>query len=126
MVICNEGSIARSATVHARALTCPLPVCNDSRFTLTAWRRDGDADEIWGSWFFYIRPRFKPRIRFVRSSWGHGRLTVYGVLGVLTDATISLADDMPIVIRARLFLDGGRGDTVRSAVTAQGNGNFQL
>ncbi|MDP2716591.1 hypothetical protein [Rheinheimera sp.] len=120
---------------EARVFHCTLeldediirPGCNnDSGFLLTAWRRGGEADEIWGSCFYHIRPRFKTRIELLRGSWFHGRVMIYGHVQALTDEPLNLNEDMPLYVRIRLLPDG-KGDMVRwRTVQMQSNGSFEL
>ncbi len=59
------------------------PGCtNDQGFRLTAWRIAEDADERWGSCFYFVRPRVRTKVRIVRASWYESQLSVYGVLSL--------------------------------------------
>lgn len=102
---------------QARVFNCTLeldrdviePGCDsDSGFLLTAWRRDGESDARWGSCFYFIRPRFRTKIELQQGSWYHGRVLLSGFLQALTDTPIDLSDDMPLVARIRLLVDGGQ------------------
>jgi hypothetical protein len=120
-------------TGEARVFNCTLeldetvirPGCdNDTGFLLTAWRRDGEADARWGSCFYYVRPRFRTRIELMRGYWLNGRLTLSGLMQPLTDTPLDLADDLPLVARIRLLIDGGT--VVWRAAQIAADGSFML
>lgn len=122
-------------TGEARVFNCTLqldediirPGCdNDSGFLLTAWRRGGEADEIWGSCFYHIRPRFKTGIELVRGTWFHGRVVFHGLLRALTDAPLDLSEDMPLFARIRMLIDGPGGPVHWRTVQVQTDGSFAL
>ncbi len=120
---------------EARVFNCTLeldeaiirPGCdNDGGFLLTAWRRGGEADEIWGSCFYHVRPRFQTRIELVRGTWFHGRVTIHGLLQALTDEPLDLGDDLPLFVRIRMLVDGPGGPVHWRTVPVQANGGFEL
>ena len=122
-------------TGQARVFTCTLelddavirPGCdNDSGFLLTAWRRGGEADARWGSCFYHVRPRFRTRIELIRGYWLHGRANVTGLLQPLTDDPLDLADDMPLVARVRMLIDGPGGQVVWRVAQIAPDGTFTL
>jgi len=103
------------------------PGCdNDGGFLLSAWRRAEEADEIWGSCFYHVRPRYETQVELVRGYWFHGRVTVHGRLLVMTDADIDLADDQPLAARIRMLVDGGAGGLVWRTVPIASDGSFSL
>jgi hypothetical protein len=118
---------------EARIFTCTLeldrdvirPGCdNDSGFLLTAWRRGGEADARWGSCFYHVRPRFKTMIELQQGSWFHGRMTLTGLMQPLTDAPLDLTEDMPLVARIRMLIDGGQ--VIWRAAQIAADGSFSL
>lgn len=120
---------------QARIFNCTLqlndavirPGCdNDSGFLLTAWRRDAEADEIWGSCFYHIRPRFKTGIELVRGTWFHGRVVIHGLLRALTETPLDLGEDMPLLARIRMLIDGSGGPVHWRTVQVQTDGSFTL
>lgn len=105
------------------------PGCgSDQGFKLTAWRIDEDADERWGSCFYFIRPRVRTTLRIVRASWYETQLMVSGALALDTDTAVQLADQLPLRVRARLEVVDGNG--IASAawvnVNVQPGGAFTL
>jgi hypothetical protein len=107
---------------EAAIFTCRLtlnetiirPGCaNDQGFRLTAWRIANDADERWGSCFYFLRPRVRTKLRIVRASWYEQQLSVYGVLGLDTDQPVQLADQLPLRVRVRLEVEDANGSTSR-------------
>jgi hypothetical protein len=103
------------------------PGCsNDSGFLLTAWRRAGEADEIWSSCFYHIRPRFRTNLELVRGTWLQGRIVVHGLLHVLADMAIDLTKDQPLVAWIRMLTDEPNGAVVWRAVPIQSDGRFVL
>ena len=122
-------------TGEARVFNCTLeldehiirPGCdNDKGFLLTAWRRGGEADENWGSCFYYVRPRYKTGLELVRGTWYHGQVRVYGLFRALTDTPLDLNDDMPLFVRIRMLVDGPGGPVHWRTVQVQSNGSFSL
>ncbi len=120
---------------QSRVFNCTLelddavirPGCNnDSGFLLTAWRRSQEADEIWGSCFYHVRPRYRTNLEIVRGTWFHGRVVVHGRLLVLTDAQINLADDQPLTARIRMLVDGPGGTPIWRVAPIQSDGSFTL
>jgi hypothetical protein len=120
---------------RARVFNCTLelddavirPGCdNDSGFLLTAWRRAEEADEIWGSCFYHIRPRYRTNLELVQGSWYHGRAVVHGVLHVLADTAIDLTEDQPLAARIRMLVDGQNGAPIWRTVPIQSDGSFFL
>ncbi|MEE9354980.1 MAG: hypothetical protein V3U75_05260 [Methylococcaceae bacterium] len=106
------------------------PGCdNDSGLLLTAWRRDGEADENWGSCFYHIRPRWKTGIELLRGSWFNGHISIYGFLHVFTETPIDISEDMPLMARIRLMLEDTSDGTTRiewRAVGINSDGSFHL
>jgi len=103
------------------------PGCNnDSGFLLTAWRRTNEADEIWGSSFYHIRPRYRTDLEVSQGSWFHGRVTLYGVLHLLGETSIDLADEQPLIARIRLLTDDPTAKPIWRTVQVQNNGTFNL
>jgi M6 family metalloprotease-like protein len=120
---------------EARIFHCTLqlddavirPGCdNDSGFLLSAWRRGGEADEIWGSCFYHIRPRWRTEIEIVRGHWFHGQVRVYGVFRTVTDTPIDIGEDMPLHARVRLLGDAPGSLPVWHVVAIQPDGTFVL
>lgn len=120
---------------EARVFNCTLelddqvirPGCdNDSGFLLTAWRRTREADEIWGSCFYHIRPRLRTSLELIRGTWFHGRLVVHGLLHVHSEAPVNLADDQPLFVRLRMALDSPSAPPVWRTVQVQSDGSFML
>jgi hypothetical protein len=86
------------------------PGCdNDQGFRLTAWRVDEDADEQWGSCFYYVRPRVRTTLRITSASWYENELSIQGVLGLDTDTSVTLASQLLLHVRVRLEVDEGTG-----------------
>ncbi|PZQ18406.1 MAG: hypothetical protein DI564_03625 [Rhodanobacter denitrificans] len=83
------------------------PGCsNDQGFRLTAWRVAHDADERWGSCFYWVRPRIRTRLELVRGEWYEKRLSVYGQLSLDTDQPVNLDAQLPLRIRLRIDFEG--------------------
>ena len=121
---------------EAAIFTCRLtldnaiirPGCtNDQGFRLTAWRVAEDADERWGSCFYFIRPRVRTRIRIVSAQWYEQQLLVYGVLSLDTDQAVDLNAQLPLGVRVRLEYDDPAGN-LRQWVTVpvQPGGAFNI
>jgi hypothetical protein len=90
------------------------PGCaNDQGFRLTAWRVADDADERWGSCFYFLRPRVRTALRIVQASWYETQLRVYGVLGLDTDQPVQRADHLPLNVRVRLEIADANGSTAQ-------------
>jgi len=88
------------------------PGCaNDQGFRLTAWRIANDADERWGSCFYFVRPRVRTTLRIVRAGWYEYQLSVHGVLGLDTDQAVQLSDQLPLNVRVRLEVVDANGAT---------------
>lgn len=103
------------------------PGCdNDQGFLLSAWRRGVEADELWGSCFYWIRPRYRTETEFFRGTWFNGRVHVYGAVRVVADEA-SIATDAPHQVRVRLHFDPD-GQTRRAwfTVPVAADGTFQL
>ncbi|OJT26127.1 hypothetical protein BO221_09910 [Archangium sp. Cb G35] len=104
------------------------PGCtNDQGFSLTAWRIAEDADERWGSCFYFIRPRVRTRLRIMKAQWHEKRLLVFGVLSLDTDQSVDLNAQLPLSVRVRLEHDHPAGN-LRQWVTApvQPGGAFSI
>lgn len=79
------------------------PGCtNDQGFRLIAWRVAQDADEQWGSCFYFIRPRVRTKIEILKADWYEEDLSIYGRLSLDTDQKVNLADHLPLQVRIRL------------------------
>jgi hypothetical protein len=104
------------------------PGCaNDQGFRLTAWRIANDADERWGSCFYFLRPRVRTTLRIMQASWYESELSVYGVLGLDTDQPVQLADQLPLRVRVRLEVADASGSTSRWVISnVQVGGVFQF
>jgi hypothetical protein len=90
------------------------PGCaNDQGFRLTAWRIAHDADERWGSCFYFLRPRVRTTLRILQASWYETQLSVYGVLGLDTDQPVELSEHLPLRVRVRLEVTDAEGSTAR-------------
>lgn len=109
-------SQADIAPGQAAIFTCRLtldeniirPGCaNDQGFLLTTWRVADDADERWGSCFYFIRPRVRTKVAIIRATWYETQLSVYGVLSLDTDQQVQLSDHLPLQVRLRLEHDEG-------------------
>lgn len=123
---------------HAAVFSCRLtldrsiirPGCeNDQGFRLTAWRIDEDADERWGSCFYFIRPRVRTTLVIQKADWYESQLTIYGALGLATDTTVTLASQLPLFVRVRLEGVDALGNTVSAAwvnVNVQPGGSFMI
>jgi hypothetical protein len=123
---------------HAAIFSCRLtldrsiirPGCeNDQGFRLTAWRIADDADERWGSCFYFIRPRVRTTLVIQRADWYESQLTIYGALGLATDTTVTLASQLPLRVRIRLDVRDALGKTVSAAwvnVNVQPGGSFMI
>ncbi|MEP7384239.1 MAG: hypothetical protein ABI910_21360, partial [Gemmatimonadota bacterium] len=104
------------------------PGCsNDQGFKLTAWRIAEDADERWGSCFYFLRPRVRTKVRLVRASWYESQLSVYGVLSLDTDQPVQLAAQLPLHVRLRLETVDATGSAKQwTTVPVQAGGAFVL
>jgi hypothetical protein len=104
------------------------PGCeNDQGFKLTAWRIAEDADEPWGSCFYFIRPRVRTTLRIVQASWYETQLTVYGSMGLDTDTGMQLASQLPLRVRVRLeVVENGTTTAEWVNVNVQAGGAFTI
>jgi hypothetical protein len=104
------------------------PGCaNDQGFRLTAWRVADDADERWGSCFYFLRPRVRTKVTIVRATWYETQLSVYGLLSLDTDQPVNLGDQLPLQVRLRLEHDGASGTVAQWVkVSVQPRGVFTL
>lgn len=96
---------------------------NDQAFQLTAWRVAHDADEPWGSCFYFVRPRVRTKIEIQRAEWFEERLSLHGRLVLDTDQSLTLAGQLPLQVRVRLEVDsaaGGGPEWVTAAVQPSG------
>jgi hypothetical protein len=110
-------SQAEIAPGTAAIFTCRLsldgtiiqPGCtNDQGFRLTAWRVAQDADEQWGSCFYFIRPRIRTKVEILKADWYEQELSIYGRMSLDTDQDTDLADHLPLSVRVRLETDASR------------------
>jgi hypothetical protein len=79
---------------------------NDQGFRLTAWRSAQDADEQWGSCFYFVRPRVRTRVEILGADWHEQNLSIRGQLSLDTDQPVVLAGQLPLQVRIRLETDG--------------------
>jgi hypothetical protein len=127
---------ANIAPGTAAIFTCRLtlnpsiirPGCaNDQGFRLTAWRIADDADERWGSCFYFVRPRVRTKVAIVRASWYEKQLLVYGQLSLDTDQPVTLAAQLPLQVRVRLEHGEGAATVARWInATVQPGGVFSI
>ena len=123
---------AQSAIFRCKLTLYPQiiqPGCtNDQGFLLTAWRLTGDADEKWGSCFYFVRPRYKTRVKILHGNWTGSWLVVTGDWRLATDNTVDLSGEPPRFVRVRIEIEGanGEGHLVWRHVAVQDNGLFQL
>jgi hypothetical protein len=90
------------------------PGCaNDQGFRLTAWRVAEDADERWGSCFYFVRPRVRTKVRIMRAQWHEKKVTVYGALSLDTDQQMQLSTQLPLRVRVRLERSDAKGTPVQ-------------
>lgn len=104
------------------------PGCaNDQGFRLTAWRVADDADERWGSCFYFLRPRVRTKVAIIRATWYEKQLSIYGQLRLDTDQQVQLNDQLPLRVRARIE-DDQPGASAAQWVTlpVQPGGAFSL
>lgn len=98
-----------AAVFHCRLTldgTIIEPGCtNDQGFQLTAWRVAHDADEPWGSCFYYVRPRVHTSIEIENAQWYWSDLKVHGRLSLMTDQPVHLDDELPARVRVRIDVD---------------------
>jgi hypothetical protein len=105
------------------------PGCeNDQGFELIAWRVDEDADERWGSCFYFVRPRVRTTLKIKQGSWYESELSISGVLSLVTDTGVKLVDQLPLQVRVRLEVVDSKGDTMSGwvNVNVQSNGAFSI
>ena len=103
------------------------PGCaNDQGFRLTAWRIANDADERWGSCFYFLRPRVRTTLRIIQATWYESQLMVYGVLGLDTDQPVQLADQLPLRVRIRLEVAAAGGSSQWVVANVQPGGAFSF
>lgn len=104
------------------------PGCvNDQGFLLTAWRVADDADQRWGSCFYWLRPRVRTRLELIRGQWYAGQFSVYGHLSLDTDTGLQLDSQAPLRVRIRIEVDdGGERHAQWHTVTLQQGGGFNL
>lgn len=103
------------------------PGCdNDRGFLLSAWRRGIEADELWGSCFYWIRPRYRTRTELIRGTWINGRVHLYGIVHVVASEA-SISTDAPHEVRVRLhFNPDGQSRREWFTVPLAADGSFQL
>ena len=103
------------------------PGCtNDQGFRLTAWRIADDADEQWGSCFYFVRPRVRTRIEIQKTDWYESDLSIYGRLSLDTDQQVSLDDHLPLRVRLRLEVDDPDVPGEWAAAWVQAGGSFSV
>lgn len=105
------------------------PGCNnDSGFLLTAWRRADDADERWGSCFYFIRPRYKTEVEILEGYWIIERLNVYGRLILVNMDHMAISSYLPLYIRLRLEINKGPNNSRIEwrTLPVDNNGQFKL
>ena len=100
------------------------PGCtNDQGFRLTAWRIAEDADERWGSCFYFVRPRVRTQVELLTADWSDSQLVVRGRLSLDTDVAITLPSQLPLQVRVRLEVQqpaGADGQWAVAGVDASG------
>ncbi len=103
------------------------PGCdNDQGFLLSAWRRGVEADELWGSCFYWVRPRYRTATELLRGTWLNGRVSIYGRVHVLSDQA-TIATDAPHQVRVRLYFESnGRSRTEWHTLPLAADGSFHL
>ncbi|WP_248763408.1 hypothetical protein [Pseudarthrobacter sp. SSS035] len=104
------------------------PGCdNDQGFLLTAWRVANDADERWGSCFYWLRPRVRTRLDWSRGSWYEDHFVLHGVLSLDTDTSVQLASQLPLSVRIRVDVENdGDSEGQWHTVPVQPGGGFFL
>ena len=104
------------------------PGCgNDQGFRLTAWRIADDADERWGSCFYFLRPRIRTKLSIMQASWYETRVAIYGRLELDTDQPVQLAAQLPLSVRLRLEVAEAGGSASRwVTVNVQSGGTFMF
>lgn len=129
----SQADIApgQAAIFHCRLTlddTIIRPGCaNDQGFRLTAWRIADDADERWGSCFYFLRPRVRTKVAIVRGSWYESQLSIYGLLSLDTDTGVQLAGQLPLRVRVRLEVADANGVTSQWAIAnVQPGGAFTI
>lgn len=122
-----------SAVVFQCALTIDnqivRPGCdNDQGFLLTAWRVAHDADEKWGSCFYWLRPRVRTRLELERGYWYDGSYASYGTLSLDTDQNVTLGSQLPLTVRLRVEVISrdGDSDVQWHVIPVQPGGGFSL
>lgn len=103
------------------------PGCtNDQGFRLTAWRIAQDADEQWGSCFYFVRPRVRTRIEIQNANWQDSNLSVYGRLSLDTDQQVDLTYQLPLRVRVRLEVDDPNVPGEWASAAVQPGGSFSI
>lgn len=103
------------------------PGCtNDQGFRLTAWRVADDADEQWGSCFYFVRPRVRTRVEIQKVDWYESDLSIHGRLSLDTDQAVDLADQLPLRVRVRLEVDDPDVPGVWATAGVQPGGSFAV
>lgn len=106
------------------------PGCeNDQGFRLATWRVDEDADERWGSCFYFLRPRVRTTLNILQANWYETQLSIYGVLGLDTDTGVQLASQLPLQVRVRLEVVSSSGAMISAGwvkANVQPGGGFAI
>jgi hypothetical protein len=86
-----------------------------------------DADERWGSCFYFLRPRVRTRLAIIHAQWYEKQLSVYGQLSLDTDQQVQLSDHLPLRVRVRLEHDDSNGAVAQWInVQVQPGGGFTI
>lgn len=119
-----------AAIFHCRLIlngTIIRPGCtNDQGFRLTAWRIADDADEQWGSCFYFVRPRVRTRTEIHKADWYESDVSIYGRLSLDTDQAVDLDDQLPLRVRVRLEFDDPDAPGVWVTTAVQPGGSFAV
>jgi hypothetical protein len=104
------------------------PGCdNDQGFLLTAWRVADDADQRWGSCFYWLRPRVRTHLELIRGEWYEDHFSVYGRLSLDTDTGLQLGSQLPLSVRIRVEVEAdGEVEAHWHTVPVQQGGGFNL
>jgi hypothetical protein len=121
----------KAAIFHCRLTLDPAivrPGChNDQGFLLTAWRIADDADQRWGSCFYFVRPRRRTRLRILRAHWYETHLSVYGTLALDSDVPAPLGDHLPLQVRVCLeYHHAGESFAQRVVAEVEPGGGFSI
>jgi M6 family metalloprotease-like protein len=86
------------------------PDCkNDQGFKLTAWRRADEADENWGSCFYFVRPRYKTKVIQKRLYFKGEGVVLWGELKLLAQDGPKFSELPQLSIRSRFVFTDPKG-----------------